>query len=285
MQAGVSSLVELRRFLAPDLLPPWHQHIVQRELNGGRTSTDDLEGIRPEVTALTVSGLDQASFEALARRWGGQLTALHLWKCPRLEDLSPMEAFPGLTHVAVYWNQRATRLWDMRRTPRLQALHLTDFLKLNRLDDLARAAESLTELEFGNANFSRCVVESLEPLASLGRLARLRFNAKQIVDGRVQPLAKLTQLTELEFPAAQFSVEQIAWLRARLPGSVEGAGLGAYQTLSQPIRRGPKVLDILVNGKRMPFLSSTADAKRVAKVREAFEALVAHFAANPEAQP
>ncbi len=285
MHPGVNSLIELRRFLKPQLLPAWHQHIVQRELNGGRTSDRDLDRIGPDVTTLTVSGLDQSTFENLASRFGSQLSALHLWKCPRLVDLSPMEGLSKLTHAAIFWNQRAAQLWNMRQTPKLQSLHFTDFIKLDRLDDLARAADSLVELEFGNANFSRYIVQTLEPLGTLTNLNRLSFNAQSIVDGRIQPLAELRQLSELDLPSGQFSVEQLAWLRTKLPLSVASPALNPFRQLRQPLRRGAKELDLLVNGKGMPFLSSSSDTKRTEKYTNAFHALVARFEANPEEEP
>ena len=285
MRTSVSNLAELRRFLKPDVLPPWHQHIVQRELNGGHTSVGDLDQILPSTTTLTVSGLDQTALEHLAERFGRQLTGLHLWKCPRVADLSPLERFPQLTHVAIFWNQRSTRLWNLGLNPQLRALHFTDFIKMDSLDDLAGAAGGLQDLEFGNANFSQFIVQTLEPLSALRHLQGLRFNAKKIIDGRIQPLAKLAQLTTLEFPSSQFTVAQIAWLRSKLPASVVGASLAPLQRLAQPIRRGAKELDVLVNGKKMPFLSSTLDAKRINQYVDAFDELVVRFSANPSDEP
>lgn len=281
----ISSLTELRRFLKPDSLPPWHMHIVQREMNGGRTSIADLEQIGPQVTALTISGLDQDAFEALVRRAGAQLTALHLWKCPRLSDLSPMEDMPELTHAAVFWNQRTEKLWNMRRTPKLEALYFKDFVKLTKLDDLRSAVLSLCELEFGDANFSRFVLQSLDPVGDLPQLKRLSFNAKSIVDRRVQPLARLRRLRELDIAPALFTVEQLAWLRVRLPATVTSAALAPFSRLTQPVRRGAKALDVLVNGKGMPFLSSTVDAKRLENCVRTFGEFVRHYEQNPQDEP
>jgi hypothetical protein len=287
MTSAVTSLIELRRFLRPDQLPPWHVHIVQRELNGGATSEAELEVLeqRTDATALTVSGLDQRVFETLARRFGRRLTALHLWKCPKISDLSPIEDMSRLTHLAVFWNQRAQRLWNFSRNPDLLALHFTDFTKLDQLDDIAGGAPSLRVLEFGNANFSRYQVKTLDPVGQLHDLTSLSFNAKTIGDNRIQPLANLRKLRDLDFPSNQFTVEQLAWLRARLPDTVAGLSLDAVRPLRQPLRRGSKQLDLLVNGRRMPFLSSTADATRVQKYIAAFQAMVEAFRADPGREP
>lgn len=190
----------------------------------------------------------------------------------------------GLTPI-VFWNQRSTRLWDFRRTPRLQAFHFTDFSKLDRLDDLAQAAESLATLEFGNAVSARYTLQSLEPLGELGALKSLSFNAGSIGDGRIEPLARLQGLEELEFPSSQFTVEQVAWLRAHLPDTVVSAALAPVRQLGQALQRGGKTLDMLVNGKRMPFLSSATDAKRIATYTARFNARVAHYREHPEEYP
>jgi hypothetical protein len=260
-------------------------HIVQREMNGGRTSIADLEQIGPQVTALTISGLDQDAFEALVRRAGAQLSALHLWKCPRVIDLSPLEGLPEFTHAAIFWNQRTEKLWNMRFTPKLEALHFKDFVKLTKLDDLRSADLSLRELEFGDASSSRFVVQTLDPVGDLPQLERLSFNPKSIVDGRVQPLARLRRLRELDIAPALFTVEQLAWLRARLPATVTSVALAPFSRLSQPVRRGAKALDVLVNGKGMPFLSSTVDAKRLEKYVETFGECVRRYEMNPEDEP
>ena len=184
----LSSLAELCH--ATD--QPWHVKFVQAEIGGGRISSDALSVLdrHPDAVALTVSGLDQASFEALVERHGARFSALHFWKCPRLADLSPLERLRHVTHVAFYWNQRATRLWNFANTPNLDGLQFRDFTRLHDLSDL-RGASSLRELAFGDAVWSKSTFQSLEPIGALQSLKKLTFDAKRIDDGRVQPLAKL----------------------------------------------------------------------------------------------
>ena len=248
----ISSLAELRGF--PKARPAWHAEIVQREMNGGSTTESCLAVLdeRPEVTALTISGLGQKTFEHLVRHHGDRLTALHLWKCPRIEDFAPIESMPGLTHLSMFWNQRVARLWNLQKTPALRGLRFEDFIKLDRLDDLSNGA-SLVELEFGNANFSKMVVESLEPLRSLTTLKSFSFNPKEIRDHRIQPLEALQQIQDLSFSSKLFTTEQIAWLRARLPAAPRLESLEPFRTLRQPIMMRGKRLDVLVNGKGKPF--------------------------------
>lgn len=282
----IESLAALRRLHRPGEAPPWHAMRLQPELNGGKLPPDALLFLAdaPEVTALTVSGVEQKTLELLCGGLGARLTALHFWKCPRIVDLTPLEAMPQLTHVAFYWNQKTVRLWSLARTPMLRGLHFDDFTKLRDLSDLSRAV-ALEDLVFGNAIWNKFEVETLAPLAELSRLRTLAFNAKAIGDGRIQPLAALTGLASLDFPSGLFETTQLAWLRARLPANVAADVLQPFRRLRQPISRKGRQLDVLVSGRRKPFLSSQADDVRLRRHVAEFEALVRRFEREPALMP
>lgn len=276
-----STLTELRR--AVDARP-WMVTLVLPPVDGGKATLADLEQLpeRPDATAIQISGLDQRMFERLVAEYGRQFRGLYLWKCPRITDLSPIQDLPQLTHVACYWNQRATRLWDLSATPNLRGLHFEDFTRLTALDDLAAGA-SLEELRFGNAVWVTSVYATLDPLVALGGLRDLDFTAKRVIDGRIQPLAHLVSLTRLSFPTNLFTTEQCAWLRARLPDSVTGPILQPIKKLSNPIPGTNR--DSLVIGKGKPFLSSAEDAARIARYEADFLRMVDLFRLAPDRDP
>jgi len=279
---AIGCLTDLRRL---NHRTPWHAMLVQRDIGGGKTAAGDLlAGLQeqPHATALTVSGLGQAALEALCAN-ARHLTAIHFWKCPRLEDLSPLQDMPQLEYVAFYWNQRATRLWDFRRTPALRGLCFEDFSRLGKLDDLA-CATSLAELDFGNAIHAKFQPETLDPLSSLANLRSLGFNAKSIRDGRIQPLAKLAALTEFATSKRLFAAEQLAWLRTRLP-QVRSDVLAPFTRLKQALTIKGKKLDVMVNGKGKPFLSSDVDAAKLARHVAEFEAMMRRFKDDPSLEP
>jgi hypothetical protein len=281
----------LQELCAVNTAEPWCIDLVQRELSGGRTTARDLDAIaaRPDATALRVSGLDQKTFERLVSRHGSQFDAIYFWKSGRIADLTPLESLPQLRLVAFYVNQRTTRLWDFRRTPRLVGLQFENFTRLHALDDL-RTAVTLEELHFGDALWNTSVYDSLSPLAALTSLRRLTFNARRLDDGRIQPLASLRSLQSLGFPANLFTTSQVAWLRARLPESVQSHVLGPLMPLG-PIKNlsdnTVTELDknVLVVGKRKPALSSRRDGARIQKYVDEFERLVQRFRDDPGAQP
>jgi hypothetical protein len=239
---------------------------------------------RRHATALRVSGLDQATFETLVARLDVRFSALHFWKCPRIVDLTPLESLPQLRLVSFYWNQRTSRLWDLGRTPNLAGLRLFDFTRLHDLADLTRGS-SLVELDLGDAVWDSLVVESLEPLASLPDLRSLWLSAKKIQDGRVEPLGRLQHLESLTFSAKQFTMRQVAWLRARLPESLASEALEPVRRYSKPLTYHGKERDVLLVGKRKPFLNSVLDADRIRKHVTDFNQLVDAFRADPSASP
>ena len=281
----------LEALCAVNTAQPWCIDLLQRELSGGRTTARDLDAIaaRPDATALRVSGLDQTTFELLIDRFGSQFDAIYFWKCGRIADLTPLETLRRLRLVAFYVNQRTSRLWDLRRTPRLLALRFENFTGLHALDDLA-SGRTLQELDFGDALWNTPVFHSLSPLTALASLRRLSFNARKITDGRIQPLASLAQLEWLTFPPNLFTTSQVAWLKAHLSESVQSKVVGPVFHLG-PIKNlsdgSVTELDknVLVVGKRKPALNARRDAARLQRYVEEFDRLVQRFRDDPSAQP
>lgn len=282
MGSGPGSLKDLHA--ARSSRDSWLVDLVQPEVGGGRIDTSALAAMneRPHATALRVSGLDQATFETLVARLDVRISAVHFWKCPRITDLTPLESLPQLRLVSFYWNQRTSRLWDLGKTPNVAGLRLFDFTRLHDLADLTRGS-SLIELDVGDAVNDSLVLESLEPLASLPDLKSLWLSAKKIQDGRVEPLGQLEHLESLSFSAKQFTMRQVAWLRARLPESLVSEALEPLRRYSKPLTYNGKERDVLLVGKGKPFLNSAVDADRIRKHVRDFNQLVDHFRADSSA--
>jgi hypothetical protein len=155
---------------------------------------------------------------------------------------------------------------------------------LTDLSDLATGT-TLEELEFGDAIWDKSVFRTLEPIGSLLGLRHLRMSAKRIEDGRVQAIGALQKLQTVDFPANMFTTEQVAWLRARLPDTTTGMFLKPIEVLE---RKQAAVLgdrDVLVIGKRKPWLNSELDADRIRRFVDDFWRMVGQFRAMPTAEP
>jgi len=260
--------------------PIWRVDLMLRDIGGGRLAVRDLDAIsrQPEATVLRVSGLDQATFETLVEQHGPQFTAIQFWKCPRVQDFSPLESLPDLALVSIYWNQRTSKLWNLAKTPNLRGLEFEDFSRLRDLEDL-RNAVAIEELSFGDKVWVKASVASLEPVGAVKAIRRLSFALRKVDDGRIQPLAHLTKLERLDCPSNLFTTEQLAWLRAHLSDTVESRVLAPVQQFDKPDR------DVLVMGKRKPFLNSQADARKLQRYVDDYWKMVARFREDPSLQP
>ncbi len=103
--------------------------------------------------------------------------------------------------------------------------------------------------------------------------------------GRVQPLGSLTNLKTLRIPFNLFTTVQLAWLRAHLPENVESEALAPVLPLTSPFQDGGKASDVLLIGKRKPFLNSELDSARIRKHELSFEQMVSSFRRDPSLEP
>lgn len=242
----------------------------------------DLEQLQVNLnaTAVAVSGLDQATFERFVAEHAHRYRQIRLWKCPRITDFTPLEDLPALEVLDIYWNQRSTRLWDLSKNPQLRALALCDFRRVNDLSALADAT-ALTEMHLGDAIDDVSTYSTLDPLTGLVGLQRLWLVPKAVADSRIQPLAGLTGLLALRCSMRLFTTEQYAWLRAHLGDHVRSDALDGVVRMEHSL--GER--DVMVAGKRKPFLNSKTQAARVAKYESAYTDLVATYRADPNLEP
>lgn len=270
-----------------DITDKNHLSLIQPETSGGSISNDTIDSIEqhPSVSEISISGLKQKTFEYFISKYGNRFRVITFWKCPLVEDLSGIAKLKNVEYLIFFWNQRAVRLWDFSKTAHLRGLAFNDFTRMHSLSDLSKSS-SLEELNFGGIILSRYILESFKPLVRCKSLKRLIFSIKQITDKDISSLAKLQGLIEIEFPSNQFTTEQIAWLKARLPIEIKSTVLAPFQRLRQPLTTSDNISkDILINGKRKPFLNSNSDKKVIDKYVRNFETLVKQFSASPKSPP
>lgn len=248
--------------------------LIEQDITGGKITKETIDTIQ-EVTSsrLEISGLRQDTFEYLIGKYGNRFLEIKFWKCPRIEDFTPLESLVRLQKLHFYWNQKADRFWNLAKNPNLKVLSFNNFVRTTNLSTLG-SSTSLEELEFGNSFAGTSHVESLEPIGAITTLRELSFNPKKIIDEKAEPLTRLTNLKALHFSNRLFSTEKVAWLVARLPPGLESNVLKSFMPLQPGQLAG---VDTLIVGKGKPFLDSVKDKDRLAKYVSKFETLVAHF--------
>mgnify|MGYP002078667306 FL=1 len=249
--------------------------LVEPEIGGGRISKVKIDQIGDsDAQHLEISGLRQDTFEYLVQKYGDQFLEIKFWKCPRIEDLSPLEALSSIRAIHYYWNQKTSRLWNFAKNPNLTVLSFHNFVHLQDLSDLA-SAKALQILDFGNAASGASYVESLSPIGEIATLKELAFNPKKISDNKAAPLLKLSNLHSLEFSNRLFSSEKIAWLKARLHQGIQSDRLQPYILVDSILNK-----DCMVTGKGKPFLHSVHDAQKLSRYVQNFERLVDYYREN-----
>jgi hypothetical protein len=264
-----------------------HLSLVQRDVPGSKITRRELDTIKafPTTTEISVSGLTQDTFEYFVANYGSQFKAINFWKCPLVQDLTPLESLAEVEYIVYFWNQRADHLWHLSRNRTLKGFGFDDFTRLHDLSQVT-SAPALQELHFGDKVWTKYVVNTLQPLSECSRLKVLTFSAKKIMDGRVEPLARLTNLERLEFPANQFTSRQVAWLKARLPQTIESMALGGYWTIANPIHHNGKNKDTVLVGKgKVLLIDSNADRPLLDRHIKEFNAMYYWFLRHPDALP
>ena len=252
--------------------------LIERDISGGKITKETIDTLQEVAsTRLEISGLRQDTFEYLIRKYGNRFLEIKFWKCPRIEDFSPLESLWGVQKLHFYWNQKADRFWNLAQNPNLKVLSFSDFIRTTSLSTLG-SSTSLEELEFGNSFSGTSHIESLEPIGEITTLRELSFNPKKILDKKAEPLTRLTNLKALHFSSRLFSTEKVAWLVARLPPGLESNVLRPFMPMQPGQLTGG---DTLVVGKGKPFLDSVKDKEKLAKYVKNFESLVALFQSDP----
>ncbi len=232
----------------------------------------DLEQIReyPYVKSIIIAGLKQADFERFITDFANQFEVIQFWKCPYISDLTSLETLRNVKFITYFWNQRATRLWDMSSNRSLIGLEFECFTRMHLLDDIM-TAENLRYLVLDRGialgNYS---ISSLWPLIKCKSLEYLSFNTF-IEDHNPMPLLQISNLKELIFPTNMFTTEEIAMLTAKLP-NVECNAFVPYICFDSITGKS-----VLIVGKRKPWLDPDKDAKRIDKYKKQFETLVEKY--------
>jgi hypothetical protein len=258
--------------------------LLPRDVSSGKITKDEIDVIKdfPSATEIVLYGLTQDTFEYFIENYGQQFKAIIFWKCPLIGNLKAMEHLDQVEYIVYFWNQRADKLWDFSKTKALKGLCFDDFTRMHDISVITEA-HSLEELQFGNRVWAKYILNTLSPLKECTTLKSLSFSAKKIEDGKIEPLAHLTQLEHLSFGSSLFSTEQVAWLKARLPETVESRVLNPFWTIEKPLTINGK--DTFIVGRGKPFLSSVEDKPKISRYVEQFNEMYKWYLENGKALP
>lgn len=147
---------------------------------------------------------------------------LSLYKCNSLDNLSFIEELTELCGVYIYWNQKATKLFDARKLPKLTSLSIMESNKLTDFSGLE--GSSIESLEILGCNFTgsfvpKMFVADFQIFTKMPNLTNLNLVLAKNKDSRADliALSKLTTLKKIHIFDRCFTLEQFAWLKSKLP--------------------------------------------------------------------
>lgn len=243
------------------------------DIGGGIITCEEIDRFNEfdSTEKIMISGLRQDTFEYFIRTQAYKFKVIMFRKNKLVEDWSLLSTLKDVVFIGYFHNQRIDKMWDMTENTALEGLYISDFTRLHTLKGIEKAPK-LERLSFGNAIWSTSVLKDLAPLEN-SRLKEFSFNGKSIEVEDISIYIKMPRLEVLDFPSNFYTTEQLAWLAAKLP-NVEGYSLRPYIKFD---REAEDSKNVLICGKRKPFLSSIKDAKRIKAYVDKFEKLISQY--------
>lgn len=198
--------------------------------DGGTYDIKDIENqirkIKPK--RLEITGFTQLQFDFIIPFVKENLLSLSIFKCPKISDLSGIAELNKLLYLDIYWNTKATKLWNIGN--KLRKLIITDCNKLTDFEGLGGSKLESLQLygSDGLSSFkSKLVINDLNIIFQLNTLEELGLNiVKNFVDKDfLIGLSKMLNLKHISLPNNMFTFEQFAWLQSKMKNT---KGLEAY---------------------------------------------------------
>jgi hypothetical protein len=256
--------------------------LYQKELNGGKVSIEEIDSLKnyENINNLSISGLNQNTFEYLIKHYGTRFSKLTLFKCPRIHDFSPLETINNLQEIDIFWNQKSENLWNFDKNRKLEKITLSDIKKLNHLNHF-NDNNTIKYLDINSGFTGTTAIDTLKPLKSCKKLIELNICINKLLDDDIAPLAEISSLSKLHFPPNLFTTEQIAWLKAKADDKIMCDLFdGIFKINITYFGTEEYIPDTIIVGKRKPSLNSIRDKSKIEKYLESFNNLVEEYKRN-----
>lgn len=237
---------------------------------GGSTWVKNLNRFK-NVRKLYISTVKLPELELIFNSYP-DLEFLYLYNV-QIKNLSIIEKLDKLAVLVVEWNTKLESLWQIDKNLLLKELHIRDLKRLSQLDKL-KSLQNLEILEISGGMWNKIEVESLEPISKLPLLKDLELGNLKVLSGGIKPIANLIGLKELNI-SNQFDTEEYAYLAAKMINTKCNMFSG-YIKLKHEIGGN----DVMIAGKRKPFLNSITDKEKIQSYVDHFEILKKKFTKN-----
>jgi hypothetical protein len=235
-------------------------NISELSITGETKNIDRLKSFS-NLQILWVNGLTQVQFNTIIGQVNPKLMYLYNVKA---KDISLLAKLTNLETFRIEWNTKSDSLWDLTGNTSLKQLDIVDFKKLTDFSPLQKCPW-LESLGLEGGVWNAIQPDTLKPLIYLKKLRLLDLINIKVKDESLEPIGHLKQLEKLRI-SNQFPTEEYARLSVALPNT-ECSHFRAYIKLQTAIDDK----DVLVVGKRKPYLNSQTDSKKLKKYEEQFK--------------
>jgi hypothetical protein len=185
----------------------------------------------------------------------------------KVNNLNILETLTETEVMVLRWNTKATKLWDIKLNINLKSLTIEDFSKLEDIS-VIEDAQGLEYFVIEGGMHNTIRLNTISPLSKLQNLLYLRLANLKLEDDSLKPIGNLKKLKELML-SNQFETKEYAWLAAKLPNT-QCDSFKAYINLRNRLSGN----DVMVTGRRKPFLNSEKDGGKLQKYEQEFTRLV-----------
>lgn len=173
-----------------------------------------------------LDNVNQKQLDAVIDEIDWEVEAVAITGSPTVKDFTFLERFSKLKYVYLWWNNKATSLWDVTKTPDIEFLQLD---QINRLTDISQLqnAKKLRYLKICEGK------DNIASLTSLINHPALEFiDWSRIVDDTdMSPLITIPNLKYLSCYFNLFDINSYAMFEAKRPDVDMDffEGLGGYE--------------------------------------------------------
>ncbi|MFJ7753439.1 leucine-rich repeat domain-containing protein [Peribacillus muralis] len=240
--------------------------LVEIAIQGKTKNLEKLEDFQ-HLEKVWLFKVNQAEFDLIFSFIRPKILYIYEMK---VERLASIEQLSSTEQIHMCWNTKADKLWDLSKNAALKTLSIEDFKKLNSVYEL-QYNTAIESLRLSGGVWNTLSIDTLEPLKGMTRLNSLSLLNIRVRDESLEPLTQIKSLSNLTL-SNQFPTEEYAKLSIAL-ADTKCDYFQPYVVLDDTIDGK----DIMVIGKRKPFLNSVADKKKLEKYTSQFKAFQEKF--------
>ncbi|HFJ9483118.1 internalin [Bacillus cereus] len=238
---------------------------VQELAISGKTKNIELLG-ELKIRDLWIFTVNQTQFDKIMEYVNPEILYIDEM---RVENLSKLQKMSNLRRLYLGWNPKNTDLWDLSYNNNLSYLLIQGFSKLEDLSPI-KDGKKLEGLFLGGAIMKTLNVKTLDPIGDLVELNELTLMNIKVQGRSLEPLMNLKRLKKLNV-SNQFPMEEYAKLSVVLQNT-ECEFFKPYVRMESTEGK-----DIMMIGRKRPFLNSKIDAEKIRKYEQEFKTVQEEF--------